>query len=164
MKLVTNDEAWGVLEKPHGYHAQFTGDWLTLHPDLHAVVEAIGWREGRAGSQNTWVIDTLTPNNVLVVDLFGEVHDGGLRDLARVMELGDVALGTAEGVTFVPPHLAEEVVRRSEDVRQRDVFGKQRLAEQVYTSGQIDVPIWAEELEADYVRWCAEQGLSGPTR
>jgi regulator of RNase E activity RraA len=80
------------------------------------------------------------------------------------MELGDVALGTAEGVTFVPPHLAEEVVRRSEDVRQRDVFGKQRLAEQVYTSGQIDVPIWAEELEADYVRWCAEQGLSGPTR
>ena len=27
LKLVTNDEAWGVIEKRHGYHYQFAGNW-----------------------------------------------------------------------------------------------------------------------------------------
>lgn len=241
MRLVTNDEAWGVLERNHGYHYQFEGNWLHLHPDvtltgrvvtammvphrpdLHEAVEAIGRGEGRSGSQNTWVIDTLQKNDVLVVDLFGKVHDGtfigdnlatatrsrtgtgividgGIRDFQRVDELadfavycrgvdptaiagvtligvnvpirigraivmpGDVVLGTRSGLTFVPPHLAEEVVIRSEDIRQRDVFGKQRLDEQVYTSGQIDVSVWADEIEADYLNWCAERGLSTRSR
>ena len=66
---------------------------------------------------------------------------------------GDVVLGAREGVTFVPPHLAEEVVRRSEDVRQRDVFGKSRIADGIYTSGQIDVSVWADEIEEDFRRW-----------
>jgi regulator of RNase E activity RraA len=66
---------------------------------------------------------------------------------------GDAVLGTSVGVTFIPPHLVEEVVTRSEDVRQRDVFGKQRLAEGRYTSGQIDVSVWAEPIEADYQEW-----------
>ena len=77
---------------------------------------------------------------------------------------GDVVLGTREGVTFVPPHLAEEVVTRSEDVRQRDVFGKLRLAEGIYSSGQIDVSVWADEIEADYRRWAEEQGLEANAR
>ena len=66
---------------------------------------------------------------------------------------GDVVLGTSEGVTFIPPHLVQEVVERSEDVRLRDVFGKQRLAEGTYTSGQIDVSTWAVEIEQDFLRW-----------
>jgi regulator of RNase E activity RraA len=70
---------------------------------------------------------------------------------------GDVVLGTPEGVTFIPPHLVQEVVERSEDVRQRDVFGKQRLAEGMYSSGQIDVSTWASEIEADFLRWRATQ-------
>ena len=75
-----------------------------------------------------------------------------------------LVLGTPSGVTFIPPHLAEEVVTYSEDIRQRDVFGKQRLAEGVYTSGQIDVPVWAEEIEADYLAWCEERGLAATRR
>jgi 4-hydroxy-4-methyl-2-oxoglutarate aldolase len=230
MKLVTNDEAWGVLERRHGYHFQFEGNWLNLHPerilvgravtamfvpmrpDLNDVVESQGRGQGRGGGQNTWVIDTLVENDVLVVDLFGKVRDGtfagdnlsttiksraktgfvvdgGIRDLTRIAELpdfavfargvdpsaianvtlvgvnipirmgsatvlpGDVVLGTPEGVTFIPPHLAQEVVERSEDVRLRDVFGKQRLAEGRYTSGQIDVSTWAPDIEADFVDW-----------
>ena len=218
MKLVTNDEAWGVLERGHGYFFQFEGNWLNLHPervlvgravtatfaplrpDLHQVVEDQGRAEGRSGGQNTWVIDTLVKGDVIVVDMFGKIRDGtfagdnlsttilartgtgmvihgGIRDLTRVLELpdlaifvrgvdpsaiaqatligvnvpirignatvlpGDVVLGTPEGVTFVPPHLVQEVVERSEDVRERDVFGKQRLAEGAYTSGQIDVSV-----------------------
>jgi 4-hydroxy-4-methyl-2-oxoglutarate aldolase len=241
MRYVTNNEAWGVVEREHDYHFQFEGNWVNLHPervlvgravtvrmvplrpDLQGVVEGMGTAEGRSGGQNTWVIDMLLPGDVLVVDLFGKVEDGtfigdnlgtaiaaragtgivvdgGIRDLERVYQLpdfnvfcrgvhpsaildvtlaevngpirigaatvmpGDIVLGAREGVTFVPPHLAEEVVGRSEDVRQRDVFGKSRIAEGIYTSGQIDVPTWAEEIEADYVTWCAEQGLAANLR
>ena len=241
MKRVTNDEAWGVLEKKLGYHFQFEGGWYNLHPervlvgravtvrmvpirpDLHEVVETGGRAEGRHGGQNNWVIDTLEEGDVLVVDLFGKVEDGtfigdnlgtaiqaraktglvvdgGIRDLERVYQLpdfnvfcrgvhpsaiwevtlvgvnepvriggatvlpGDVVLGTREGVTFIPPHLAEEVVTRSEDVRQRDVFGKQRLTEGRYLAGQIDVSVWADEIEADYVKWSEERGLAADPR
>ncbi len=237
MRRVTNDEAWGVLEKKHGYQFQFEGGWLNLHPervlvgravtvrmvplrpDLQEVVQGVGATEGRGGGQNTWVIDTLEEGDVLVVDLFGKVEDGtfigdnlgttiharaktglvvdgGIRDLERVFQLpdfnvfcrgvhptaildvtmvevnGPIRIGGATvlpgdvvlGVTFVPPHLAEEVVTTSEDVRQRDVFGKSRLAHGRYSSGQIDVSAWAAAIEADYLGWCAEQGLEANPR
>ena len=32
MKLVTNDEAWGILEKRNGYFFQFEGNWMNLQP------------------------------------------------------------------------------------------------------------------------------------
>jgi regulator of RNase E activity RraA len=241
MRMVTNDEAWGVVERGHGYHFQFEGNWVNLHPDrilvgravtvrmvplrhdFHGLVEAEGLRDGRSGGQNTWVIDTLQPGDVLVVDLFGKIEDGtfigdnlgaaiaaragtglvvdgGIRDLERVYQLpdfnvfcrgvhpsaildvtlaevngpirignatvlpGDVVLGAREGVSFIPPHLAEEVVTRSEDVRQRDVFGKRRIADGIYTSGQIDVSVWADDIEADYVGWCEVQEVEANPR
>jgi regulator of RNase E activity RraA len=235
LKLVTNDEAWGVLERRHNYHHQFEGGWnvhlhsdivlvgravtatfVPLRPDLNDTVQGIGTGEGRSGGQNTWVIDTLQPGDVLVVDLFGKVEDGtfigdnlgtaarartgtgiiidgGIRDFERVDELkdfpvycrgvhpsaiyevtltqvngpvrigdatvmpGDAVLGTREGITFVPPHLLQEVVEASEDTRQRDVFGKLRLAQGAYSSGQIDVSVWEELIEADYSRWLVEE-------
>lgn len=236
MRLVTNDEAWSVLERRHGYHAQFVGGWpvhlqpdrvlvgravtaqfVPLRPDLNEVVNRRGATEGRTGQRhNTWVIDTLALGDVLVADMFGKVRhgtlvgdnlstairsrtgtglvvEGGIRDLARIQELtdfpvyargvdpsaiadvtlagvnvpirigpatvlpGDVVLGTIEGITFVPPHLAREVVEYSEDVRQRDVWGKQMLDEGRYTSSQIDVPAWAPKIEADYQSWRAQR-------
>jgi regulator of RNase E activity RraA len=237
MKKVTNDEAYGVLERTHGYQFQFEGNWHNLHPDLvlvgravtammvpkrpdlHDVVQQIGDSEGRRGGQNNWVIDSQIENDVIVVDLFGKIHDGtfigdnlatatrrrtgtgividgGIRDFQRVNELadfavfcrgmdpsaiaevtlvgvnipirighatvmpGDVVLGTPEGVSFVPPHLAEEVVSTGENVAQRDIFGKWTLAEGRYTSGEIDVAVWADHIEEDYKNWCAEKGLS----
>jgi 4-hydroxy-4-methyl-2-oxoglutarate aldolase len=71
---------------------------------------------------------------------------------------GDVILGTPTGVIVIPPHLAQEVVERSEDVRVRDEFGKQRLDEGTYTSGEIDVPTWREDIQADFEAWKAERG------
>jgi regulator of RNase E activity RraA len=65
---------------------------------------------------------------------------------------GDVVLGTPTGVIFIPPHLAQEVVETSEDVRQRDEFGKIRLTEGKYTPGEID-RAWSEPIEADYQEW-----------
>src|SRR5215813_705429 len=41
MRLVTNDEAWGVLERRHGYHYQFEGNWLNLHPERVLVGRAV---------------------------------------------------------------------------------------------------------------------------
>ncbi len=55
---------------------------------------------------------------------------------------GDIVLGTPTGIIIIPPHLVQEVVETSEEIRVRDEFGKQRLAEGKYTSGEIDVPNW----------------------
>ena len=73
---------------------------------------------------------------------------------------GDVVLGTPSGVIFVPPHLAARAAEASVDIRNRDVFGKLRLAERVYTSSQIDVPVWAPAVEADYVAWLERESGS----
>jgi 4-hydroxy-4-methyl-2-oxoglutarate aldolase len=76
--------------------------------------------------------------------------------IGRVTVLpGDVVLAKRQGVTFVPAHLAEEVVRQSEHIALRDQFGHQRLREGKYTPGQIDV-VWTKEIEADFLKWLAE--------
>jgi regulator of RNase E activity RraA len=67
---------------------------------------------------------------------------------------GDIVLGTPTGVIFIPAHLAQAVVERSEDVRVRDQFGKLRLQEGRYTPGEID-RTWSEAIEADYKEWRA---------
>lgn len=66
---------------------------------------------------------------------------------------GDVVLGTPSGVMFIPAHLAAEVVNSGEEVRVRDEFSKLRLAEGKYTSGEIDVHKWRDDIEADFVAW-----------
>ncbi|MGA2329262.1 MAG: RraA family protein [Bryobacteraceae bacterium] len=65
---------------------------------------------------------------------------------------GDVVLGRDGGVLFIPPQLAEKVVRTSEVVQLRDLFGHQRLREGKYTAGQIDTR-WAAEIERDFSQW-----------
>ncbi|HMN29288.1 MAG TPA: hypothetical protein PKE45_14155 [Caldilineaceae bacterium] len=93
MKLVSTEEAWGTLRR-HGYHNQFAGGWVQVHPgrvlvgravttqfvpqrpDLHDLVQEKGLAEGRIGGQNSWVIDTLELGDVLVVEMFGKVKDG----------------------------------------------------------------------------------------
>jgi len=65
---------------------------------------------------------------------------------------GDVVLGKLGVVVFIPPHLAERVVKTSEIVRLRDLFGHQRLREGKYTAGQIDTR-WSDEIEKDFSKW-----------
>jgi 4-hydroxy-4-methyl-2-oxoglutarate aldolase len=231
MKQVTTEEAWGVL-RAHGYHRQFAGNWMQTHPgailvgravtaqflphrpDYHDAIQQTGVGEGRSrvGGQNSWIIETLQPNDVMVVDIFGKIKDGtvvgdnlgtavrtrtragavidgGIRDYQGLVQLndvnffvrgvdptaiadvtlaginipiriggvtvlpGDVVLGTPTGVIFIPPQLAQEVVEKSEDIRVRDEFGKLRLAQGKYSSGEIDVPVWREDIQADFQAW-----------
>ena len=128
MLKVTTEEAWGVLQG-EDFGLQFEGDWINLHPervlvgravtcryvpfrpDLNEVIVEEGRERGRVGGQNSWVIDTLTEGDVLVVELFGKVDrgtfigdnlgtaiatntggtglvvDGGIRDTQRVRQL-----------------------------------------------------------------------------
>jgi hypothetical protein len=48
--------------------------------------------------------------------------------------------------------LVEQLVKTSELIRLRDVFGKQRLREGAYTPGEIDRK-WDDHIEADFSRW-----------
>ncbi len=93
MKQVTTEEAWRVLYNA-GYQYQFAGGWTTLHPervmvgraltatvvplrpDLDAVVNGVGAQEGRVGTQNNWVIQSVVKGDVVVVDVFGKLRDG----------------------------------------------------------------------------------------
>jgi regulator of RNase E activity RraA len=234
MRQVTAEEAWGVLVDA-GYRQQFEGGWkeinagapgrrlvgrvvtaafMPLRPDLNAMINKNAAAEGRVGrGQNSWVIDTLQPSDVLVVDLYGKVDkgtfagdnlstsifaksgtglvvNGAVRDVSGILEIkgflgyvrdfhptaladatlvginvpiriggvtvlpGDVLLSDPEGLTFIPPQLAEKVVSVSEDVRLRDDWGHEMLRQGKYTPGQIDAA-WTKEMEAEFQAWAA---------
>lgn len=104
----------------------FTSYFRSYHPSHH----------NPAGNINTTLVAINQPTRI---------------GMATVMP-GDVVLGRDGGVIFIPPHLAERVVTTSEIVRLRDMFGHQRLREQVYTPGQIDTR-WTPEIERDFSQW-----------
>src|SRR5215831_7140441 len=81
------------------------------------------------------------------------VSINGPTRIGHVMAMpGDVVLGRNGGVIFIPPQLAEQIVKYSEATHLRDVFGHQRLQEGKYTAGQIDAH-WTDAIEQDYRRW-----------
>jgi regulator of RNase E activity RraA len=65
---------------------------------------------------------------------------------------GDVVLGKEGVVIFIPPHLAEKVVKDSEKTRLEDMFAHIRTAEGKYTSGQMDAG-WPPAIRQDYLAW-----------
>ncbi|WP_162051778.1 RraA family protein [Pontibacter pamirensis] len=82
--------------------------------------------------------------------------------IGKVMVMpGDIVLGRDGGVSFIPPHLVEKVVKTSEVVRLRDMFGHQRLREQKYTAGQIDNR-WSPEIEKDFSKWLTDHANELP--
>jgi regulator of RNase E activity RraA len=182
---------------------------------LHDSIDKQGQADQRVGFQNSWVIDELENNDLIVVDLFGKIYngtfagdnlaiaiksrsgtgmviDGGIRDTQRILEMedfnafvrgvdpsaildvsmpeingitrigeatcvpGDVVLGTSTGVIFIPPHLALEVVERSEVIRLKDEFGQERIREGVYTSGEVDRK-FSDEMGKDFEEWKANR-------
>ncbi len=238
MKTVSAEEAWGVLRQ-HKFTNQFAGGWKTinaepgkrlvgrvvtalfmpLRPDVNSVINQNAEKEGRVSKgQNSWVIDTLQPDDLLVVDLFGKIEDGtfagdnlatsiytksrtglivdgAVRDhtgisgikgfvgyvrdfhpsaIANVMLMGinvpirigdvtvlpgDVAVSDAEGLTFVPAHLAQEVAETAERIHYRDDWARLMMREGKYTPGQIDTK-WSPEMDKEFAAWVEEQKKS----
>jgi regulator of RNase E activity RraA len=65
---------------------------------------------------------------------------------------GDVVLGKLGVVIFIPPHLAERVVKNSEFRRLEDMFGFTRIREGKYTAGQVDAR-WSDVMQKDFTQW-----------
>jgi regulator of RNase E activity RraA len=92
MKGVSIEEAWAVCNR-YGFTHQFEGNWVKtvddpvlvgravtaffypVRPDMNERIIENGKKEGRVGGQNSWIIDTLVKDDVIVVDLMGKVVD-----------------------------------------------------------------------------------------
>lgn len=69
---------------------------------------------------------------------------------------GDVVVSDPEGLTFIPPHLAEKVATVSENVQLRDKWGHQMLREGKYTPGQIDTA-WSDAMTKEFEAFAARE-------
>ena len=94
LRNLTLEEVWKPIFVK-GYESQFEGRLKTLHddgrkligravtatycpyrPDLDEVVKNVGRSEGRSGTYNQWVIDSLTEGDVIVVDMYDKIYKG----------------------------------------------------------------------------------------
>ena len=53
-----------------------TASFLPTRPDYNRTVMEIGRSEGRTGTYNQWVIDSLTEGDVCVVDMYDKIYKG----------------------------------------------------------------------------------------
>ena len=70
---------------------------------------------------------------------------------------GDIAIGDPEGVTFVPPQLAEKLADETEMDHLIDDWGHTMLREGKYTPGQIDAK-WTKEMVEQFNAWLEKKG------
>ncbi|MFY9789970.1 MAG: RraA family protein [Candidatus Sulfotelmatobacter sp.] len=70
---------------------------------------------------------------------------------------GDIAIGDPEGVTFVPPQLAEKLADDAEMDHMVDEWGHTMLREGKYTPGQIDEK-WTKEMVEQFNAWLEKKG------
>ena len=70
---------------------------------------------------------------------------------------GDIVVSDLEGLTFIPPHLAEKVADSAELTHRRDEWGHQMLREGKYTPGQID-NAWTKQMMELFNRWAEQRG------
>lgn len=70
---------------------------------------------------------------------------------------GDVAIGDPEGVTFVPPQLAEKVADDTQMAHLVDEWGHMMLREGKYTPGQIDAK-WTRGMVEQFNAWLEQKG------
>jgi regulator of RNase E activity RraA len=70
---------------------------------------------------------------------------------------GDIAIGDPEGITFVPPQLAEKLADDAEMDHMVDEWGHTMLREGKYTPGQIDEK-WTKEMVEQFNAWLEKKG------
>lgn len=233
LRHLTLEEVWKPIFVK-GYINQFEGRLRILHddgrklvgravtasycptrPDLNECVAEIGKSEGRAGTYNQWVIDSLVEGDVCVIDMYDKIYKGtflggnlttaianrtkngggviwgGIRDVEQMKQVngvqvyyrgidptpirefvmtgfntptrignaiclpGDIVFGTESGVLFIPAHLVPEVVDGAVKTKVKDMFGFEMIAQNRFTTAQIDKNIWTREmldLLVEYIR------------
>ena len=242
LKNLTLEEVW----KPiclKGYDNQFEGRLKLLHndgrkligravtasycpmrPDLNDAVKKQGDAEGRTGTYNQWVIDSLTEGDVVVVDMYDKIYKGtflggnlttavkaktktgggiiwgGIRDLEQMEQIkevqvyyrgidptpirefimtgfngvtkignavclpGDIVFGTTSGVLFIPSHLVEDVVDGALKTKVKDIFGFEMISQNRFTTAQIDMETWTQEMLDLLLTFIAEDERGIPYR
>ena len=70
---------------------------------------------------------------------------------------GDIAVGDPEGITFIPPQLAQRVADETEMTHLVDEWGHRMLREGKYTPGQIDAK-WTKEMIEQFNTWLEKKG------
>lgn len=91
---LTLEEVWKPIFVK-GYESQFEGRLKILHedgrklvgravtamycptrPDLDQVTKSIGQQEGRVGTYNQWIIESLVEGDVCVIDMYDKIYKG----------------------------------------------------------------------------------------
>lgn len=71
---------------------------------------------------------------------------------------GDVAVSDPEGITFIPPQLAQDVIDKAQMTHAVDDWGHQMLREGKYTPGEIDRK-WSKPMIQEFNKWLEQKGL-----
>ena len=70
---------------------------------------------------------------------------------------GDIVFGDNEGLSFIPPHLVQRVVERSEVTQLHDVWTKEKLKTGKYKSSEIYSTPRDPALRKEYEDWLAKE-------
>jgi len=66
---------------------------------------------------------------------------------------GDVVFGAGGGVLFIPSHLVADVVEGAAKTHVKDDFGFEMIAQNKFTTAQIDRNTWTEEMLDMLIEW-----------
>jgi 4-hydroxy-4-methyl-2-oxoglutarate aldolase len=151
-----------------------TAVFMPLRPDLKAAIDKAAAEEKRVSRGQGVIVDGSVRDLSGILQIQGfqgfvrDFHPSVLADvtlaginvpvrIGGVTVLpGDVVLSDPEGLTFIPPQLAEKIVTSSEEVRMRDEWSHEMLRQGKYTPGQVDTS-WTPAMEAEYKAWLAQQ-------
>ncbi len=90
--------------------------------------------------------------NVMLTGINVPIRVGGV----TVMP-GDVVFGDNEGVTFIPPHMVQQVVERAEVTQLHDIWTKEKLRTGKYKSSEIYSTPRDPALRKEYEDWLARE-------
>ncbi|MFY9743475.1 MAG: RraA family protein [Candidatus Sulfotelmatobacter sp.] len=117
-----------------------------------AVRDVTGIQEIPGFQVYTRGVDPSALENVMLTGINVPIRIGE----ATVMP-GDIAIGDPEGVTFVPPQLAQKVADDTEMDHLVDDWGHMMLREGKYTPGQIDNK-WTPQMVQQFNSWLEKKG------
>jgi len=117
-----------------------------------AVRDVTGIQEMNGFQVYTRGVDPSALENVMLTGINVPIRIGDV----TVMP-GDIAIGDPEGITFVPPHLAEKLADDTEMDHLVDEWGHMMLREGRYTPGQIDAK-WTRKMVEEFNLWLEQKG------